>query len=81
LSSVTGKFPDDGALIRRLFLGDTSFRSACEDYATACSSLERLMREALPSRQDEIDDYRSVIAGLEVEIAEFLRRATKVHIE
>ncbi len=35
LDLILDIFPEDASLIRRLFLSDQSFRSACEDYAVA----------------------------------------------
>ena len=72
LSQIIARFPDDGALIRRLALKDETFRGICEEYALARASLSWF--EALPdaSSRPEVADFRSLIPGLELEIEQFL---------
>jgi len=68
-------FPDLAPLVRRLFLADRSFRSACGDYCLAregLASFERLRREA-PC--PEVEDYRRVVRELEAEMRDMIRSA------
>lgn len=64
IESFTGK----GPLIRRLCLADQTFRGLCEDYGLARLCLARFEKLDATHSQ-EIEDYRSVIAALEAEIA------------
>ena len=69
LARVLDRFPEYGALIRRHFLMDTSFRGACEDYDLARQEL------AAQQRADAAysEDYRRLIEELEQEIIAMLR--------
>lgn len=71
LSFVLRLFPDATAVVRRLYLANDEFRGICEDYALACTSLERLKAVATP-RPDEIDDYRAVLEDLERELSFYI---------
>jgi hypothetical protein len=72
LARVLERFPEAIQAIRKAFLRDDRFRTACEDYALACDCLARF--EALPDAEgrEEVADYRSVIAELETELAALL---------
>jgi hypothetical protein len=53
LAMVLARFPAEARLIRRLFLADRTFRSACEDYRLAQDGLaafERISAATLRSR-------------------------------
>lgn len=75
LTVIIERFPGNGALIRRLALKDEVFRAICEEYALACGSLSWFEARPDASERPEIADYKSVIAGLEDEIAQFLQNA------
>lgn len=68
LSRVLARFPEHALLIRRRFLMDVSFRSACEDY--------HLARQGLDAHQHGSaaysDDYRQLVSELEQEMADML---------
>lgn len=76
LARVIDLFPGRGALVRRLYLADQSFRGACEDYALAQESVARLKESPEEVHRRHVDDYMSVIADLEGELAAMLARAT-----
>ena len=73
LDAVIAGFPGKGQLIRRLCLSDPSFRSLCEEYGLARTSLARFERMNDAAHQPEIDEYRSIIRALEAELLGFLR--------
>lgn len=75
LAKIIERFPGDGALIRRLALKDEAFRGICEDYVLACASLSWFEARSGAKERPEVADYRSVIAGLEEEVAQLLQQA------
>ncbi|PRY19691.1 hypothetical protein CLV78_11923 [Aliiruegeria haliotis] len=64
LQTVLEQDVGDGAVIRRLFIGDESFRSACEDFVLASEMLLRFESVTDGSRQAEVADYRDMKATL-----------------
>lgn len=76
LDCLTACFPDQAAVIRRLFLSDPSFRGLCEEYALALTCLGRFEDLGDAAHAVEINDYRSVIQALEGEVARFVARAS-----
>lgn len=75
LSRVLDAFPEDASVIRRLFLADRFFRSACEDYRLAREGLvafERLHRDA---PRPEVEDYQRVVRELEAEMRNMIHAA------
>lgn len=75
LAQIIERFPGKGAVIRRLALRDEVFRAICEEYSLALNSLSWFEARPDADQRPEIADYRSVIAGLEEEIAQFLQNA------
>lgn len=75
LEQIIKRFPGKGALIRRLALKDEVFRTICEEYTLARTSLSWFEGRPDASERPEIADYKSVIAGLEDEITEILQNA------
>jgi hypothetical protein len=75
LSRLFARFPEDSALVRRLMLRDETFRTICEEYVLACTSLSWF--EALPDGhlRREVADFRALIPGLEIEIEQFLAKS------
>lgn len=61
-------FPDHALLVRRLFLQDPSFRSACEDYRLAREGLATFAPGRRGEHRPELDDYRRVVRELEAEM-------------
>jgi hypothetical protein len=74
---VLERFPDSTAKIRRLFLADQSFRSACEDYLLAVESLKKMNSLPGPSKGMEIYDYTSLIEALECEILTYIASSAR----
>lgn len=73
---VLQRFPEHAAAVRRLFRHDETFVSVCEDYALARSALARLEKaDGGGKHHREIEDYRNIIADLELEIAGVLQNA------
>jgi hypothetical protein len=68
LTHALGAFPDHALLVRRLFLADPSFRSACEDYRLALEGLTAFQRARSGEPRPEVDDYRRVVRELEAEM-------------
>ena len=70
LDKVIERFPEHGALIRRLVLQDITFRELCEDYFAACSSHAWFQSAGEP--RPEVEEYALLIQQLEGEIADTL---------
>jgi hypothetical protein len=70
LDKVIARFPEHGALIRRLVLQDKTFRELCEDYFAACSSQAWFQSAGEP--RPEVEEYALLIQQLEGEIADRL---------
>lgn len=75
LTSALEAFPDLAPLVRRLFLADRSFRSACEDYRLARESLAAFERLRGGEPRPEVDDYRRVLRELEAEMLQMIHAA------
>ena len=68
LRDVLARFPDSDGRIRKLFHEDEQFRELCADYGECLMALRRL-REQGPGRDDRIEQYAELRAGLEQELA------------
>jgi hypothetical protein len=75
LASALDAFPDEAALVRRLFLADRAFRGACEDYRLAREGLESFERLRRDGPRPEVDDYRRLVLELEAEMRDMIRSA------
>jgi hypothetical protein len=75
LASALDVFPEHAALIRRLFLADRSFRSACEDYRLACEGLATFGRLACETPRPEVADYQRLVRELEAEMRNMIHAA------
>ena len=75
LSQIISRFPDEAALIRRLVLKSEMFRGICEEYKLACESLVWFESRKDAESRPEVEDYRSVILGLEREIEQILAQS------
>lgn len=73
LSRVLDRFPEHARLIRRRFLMDASFRSACEDYHLARLELDAQHHGSAAYAED----YRRLVRELEQEMANMLRDADR----
>ncbi len=68
LATVLARFPAEAPMIRHLFLADRAFRSACEDYRLAQDGLAAFERLSAVTPRRELDEYRTLVRELEVEI-------------
>ncbi|MBP0463704.1 hypothetical protein J5Y09_07260 [Roseomonas sp. PWR1] len=75
LAIVLDVFPDEAPLVRRLFLADPAFRSACEDYRLARDGLESFERLRREGPRPEVEDYQRVVRELESEMRGMIRSA------
>ena len=79
LTHVLERFPDRVALVRRLASENEVFRSICEDFELARSTLVKLSTLPESDRNPAVlSDYESVVADLEKDIAAALRSADQV---
>jgi hypothetical protein len=76
LAQVLARFPDRAALVAQLANGSETFRSLCEDYVLASTTLARLSSAGEAERRSPIvEDYQLIVAELEKEIAATLSDA------
>ncbi|WP_244408507.1 hypothetical protein [Roseomonas fluvialis] len=75
LASALAAFPEHVAFIRRLFLADRAFRSACEDYRLACEGLATFGRLACETPRPEVADYQRLVRELEAEMRSMIHAA------
>jgi hypothetical protein len=75
LDDIIACFPTQGRFIRQLCLSDPSFRYLCEEYGLALTCLIRFRNLGEAAHASEIEEYRSVIGALEVEISRFLLKS------
>jgi hypothetical protein len=69
---VSERFPDRIGSVRRLYLRDERFRAICEDLALSISSLRRFEKRPDAHMRPEVDDYRTVLRELEIELRDYL---------
>lgn len=69
-------FPDQEPLIRRIFLEDEHFRSACADYRLAREGLAKFERMNATSPRPECAEYRTLISELEAELRSIMAQRT-----
>lgn len=77
LEKVLQRFPENVQAIRERFLADPAFRSICEEYRLARTSLEELEGRSPTSPQSEVEDLRRVAEELEAEIGGILRTSRR----
>lgn len=75
LASALDAFPEHAAFVRRLFLADRAFRSACEDYRLACEGLATFGRLACETPRPEVADYQRLVRELEAEMRNMIHAA------
>jgi hypothetical protein len=73
--SALEAFPDHAPLVRRLFLADRSFRSACEDHRLALQGLAAFEQVRSGEPRPEVDDYRRVVRELQAEMRDMIMAA------
>ena len=72
LARAIAAFPEDVLLIRRLFLADRAFRSACEDYRLAREGLDAFARRQHDEPRPEIEEYQRLVRELEAELRDMI---------
>ncbi|PWS35204.1 hypothetical protein DFH01_23150 [Falsiroseomonas bella] len=75
LDWVLARFPEDEALVRRLFLTQPAFRSTCEDYRLAREGLSTFEELAVSGPRAEVGEYRTLVRELEAELLAMFRAA------
>ncbi|PWS36076.1 hypothetical protein DFH01_12775 [Falsiroseomonas bella] len=75
LACALESFAEEAPLVRRLFLADRAFRSACEDYRLALEGLAAFRRLPDGRQRAEFDDYQRVVRELEAEMRDMIRAA------
>lgn len=72
LTTVISHFPGRELSIRRLYASTPEFRSLCEDYVEAHCAFIRWQAD-----KRKAEDYRRLLAEIEEEIEEELRRSSR----
>jgi hypothetical protein len=72
LEPVLARFPAQQGLARRLFLSSAAFRSTCEDYRLARQGLVTFEQLAATQPRAELQEYRTLVEELEVELQRML---------
>jgi hypothetical protein len=75
LAHAVARFPDAAVILRRLALADREFREICVEYQLALACLAGFEARPDAGERPEVEDYRTVIAELEVEIGRLVRQA------
>ncbi|WP_137126311.1 hypothetical protein [Roseomonas sp. HF4] len=75
LESALDAFPEHAAFVRRLFLADRAFRSACEDYRLAREGLAAFGRLSNDTPRPEVADYQRLVRELEAEMRDMIHAA------
>lgn len=77
MARVAARFPGAEGALHALVRIAPAFLDLCEEYELASNSLARLLVRAESADRPEIQEYRSIIAELETEIARMLRTGTE----
>jgi hypothetical protein len=75
LRHVVLRFPQQAVLIAKLERESEEFRSLCEDYDLVIEMLEKLESSAPPLDDKTLQEYRSFLFDLELDIADALTNA------
>lgn len=73
-------FPAETAAVRRLYLADVEFRSICDDYALARETVSHMVQRRPGGWEEDpraIDDYRVLIAALELELGRYIAQSRR----
>jgi len=65
---VLDQLPQHGYALRERMIVDREFRSLCEDYGDALEALRRWEASADRHRAARIEEFRGLLAELEIEI-------------
>lgn len=66
---VLDQLPQHAAALRERMIVDREFRSLCEDYGETLEALRRWEASDDRHRQERVEEFRSLLAELELEIA------------
>lgn len=77
LGCVVGRFPNREDVITNLYRNDQEFQTLCEDYCDCLKSLERWTGETGENASVYQQDYRELLAELELEILKYADRSGK----
>jgi uncharacterized protein YPO0396 len=66
---VLDQLPQHAAAMRERMIVDREFRSLCEDYGEALEALRGWEASDDRHRQERVEEFRSLLAELELEIA------------
>ena len=72
LFSAILRFPDHKHTVRRLFRGDGTFRTLCEDYGRCAEALEYWNQFTSEDTAVYRQDYTELVRELESEIEKFI---------
>ena len=75
LDQVLARFPDRAETIRRLYLANDGFRSACADHGLALAALSAFEARPDSGSRPEVAEYRQLIRDLESELAALIAAA------
>lgn len=75
LRHIVLRFPQQAVLIAKLERESEEFRSLCEDYDLVIEMLTKLESSAPPSDEKTLQEYRSFLFDLELDIADALTNA------
>lgn len=76
LARIAARFPDLTGALHALARTDPAFLDLCEEYELASKSLAGFLTRIDSADRREIAEYRSLIAELETEIGELLRKVS-----
>ncbi len=74
------RFPENWEHIRRLAEEDTSFLCLCSDHALAIGTLQYWKNSKLPTHEERVKEYESLVSALEEEIRVFLSGEFRTNI-
>lgn len=69
---VFERFAEESDAVARLIVADETFRTVCEDYVIARTTLAGFQKTAADERRAEIADYTTLVAELEHELTALL---------
>jgi hypothetical protein len=72
LAEVARCFPRHRSVIETLARASSEFRSLCDDYAVAATTLRLLEASREPGTQERVAEYRELVAELAREISSSL---------
>jgi len=72
LLSVMKRFPEARAALQRLFRGNPSFQSLCDDYRDCLAALQHWLQSSSVEAPDLARAYAELLGELEQEVRQFL---------